>query len=37
MPNPVMLEDTVIGNVCLTDLIGGSASFFDTPVRLTKI
>jgi len=36
-PNPVMLEDTVIGNVCLTDPIGGSASFYDTMVRVTKV
>jgi len=36
-PNPVMMEDTVIGNVCLTDPIGGSASFFDTMVQVTKV
>lgn len=37
VPNPVMLEDTVIGNVCLTDPIGGSASFYDTQVKLTRL
>ncbi len=36
-PNPVMLEDTSVGNVCLTDPIGGSASFYDTQVRLVKV
>ena len=28
VPNSLMLEDTVIGNVCLTDPIGVSTSFF---------
>ena len=37
LPNPVMLEDKVVGGVCLTDPIGGSASFFDTPVKVTKV
>ena len=37
LPNPLMLEDTRVGNVCLTDPIGGSASYFDTPVKLTRL
>ena len=36
-PNPVMLEDTVVRNVCLTDPIGGSASFYDTSVKITRV
>lgn len=36
-PNPVMLEDTVARNVCLTDPIGGSASFYDTYVKIKPI
>ncbi|MFN4182013.1 MAG: molybdopterin dinucleotide binding domain-containing protein, partial [bacterium] len=35
-PNPLMLTDKKIPGVCLTDPIGGSASFFDTPVKLVK-
>ncbi|MHC4678499.1 MAG: molybdopterin dinucleotide binding domain-containing protein, partial [Planctomycetota bacterium] len=35
-PNPLMLEDTVVGNVCLTDPIGGSASFYDSYVQIAK-
>jgi tetrathionate reductase subunit A len=35
--NPILLEDTVIGNVCLTDPIGGSASFFDTMVKIVPV
>ncbi len=35
-PNPLMLEDRKVGNVCLTDPIGGSASFFDTIVNVAK-
>jgi tetrathionate reductase subunit A len=35
--NPILLEDTVIGNVCLTDPIGGSASFYDTYVKITRV
>ncbi len=35
-PNPLFREDTSIGNVCLTDPIGGSASFYDTRVKLTR-
>ncbi|GIW95196.1 MAG: molybdopterin oxidoreductase [Pirellulaceae bacterium] len=34
LPNPVLREDTSIGNVCLSDPIGGSASFYDTYVRV---
>ncbi|MDA2935222.1 molybdopterin-dependent oxidoreductase [Acidobacteria bacterium AH-259-D05] len=37
LPNPLMLEDTRVGQVCLTDPIGGSASFFDTPVNVLKL
>ena len=37
VPNPLMLEDTSIGNVCLTDPIGGSSSFFDTPVVIKSV
>lgn len=36
-PNPLMLEDAVVPNVCLTDPIGGSSSFFDTPVKVVKV
>lgn len=36
-PNPVMLEDTIARDVCLTDPIGGSASFLDTYVKITPI
>jgi anaerobic selenocysteine-containing dehydrogenase len=36
-PNPILLEDTVIGNVCLTDPIGGSASFYDTHVKIIPV
>jgi tetrathionate reductase subunit A len=36
-PNPVMLEDTVARDVCLTDPIGGSASFYDTKVKITRV
>jgi len=36
-PNPVMLEDAVIRNVCVTDPIGGSSGNGDTPVRITRI
>jgi tetrathionate reductase subunit A len=36
-PNPVMLEDTTARDVCLTDPIGGSASFYDTYVKITRI
>ena len=32
-----MWLDPVVGDVCLTDPIGGSASFYDTYVRLEKV
>ena len=35
-PNPVMREDETVSNVCLTDPIGGSASFYDTWVNILK-
>jgi anaerobic selenocysteine-containing dehydrogenase len=35
-PNPVMLLDGNLKNVCLTDPIGASASFYDTKVKLVK-
>ncbi|NIA03374.1 MAG: molybdopterin oxidoreductase, partial [Nitrospirae bacterium] len=37
VPNPSMRVDPVMGDVCLTDPIGGSASFYDTKVRVEKI
>jgi len=37
VPNPAMRLDPVVGDVCLTDPIGGSASFYDTKVRAEKI
>ncbi len=36
VPNPVMWLDPVVGDVCLTDPIGGSASFYDTFVKVEK-
>ncbi len=36
-PNPAMLVDPVLKNVCLTDPIGGSASFYDTKVKVVKV
>ena len=36
-PNPLMLIDPVLGDVCLTDPIGASASFFDSTVAVTKV
>lgn len=36
-PNAAMRIDPVLKNVCLTDPIGGSASFFDTRVKLIKV
>jgi len=36
-PNPAMAVDPVIRDVCLTDPIGASASFFDTAVRLEPV
>jgi anaerobic selenocysteine-containing dehydrogenase len=37
VPNPAMRLDPVLGDVCLTDPIGGSASFYDTRIRLEKV
>jgi len=37
LPNPVLREDLSVGNVCLTDPIGGSASFYDTKINLQKV
>jgi anaerobic selenocysteine-containing dehydrogenase len=37
VPNPVMWLDPVVGDVCLTDPIGGSASFYDTHVKVEKV
>ncbi|RMG61696.1 MAG: molybdopterin oxidoreductase [Calditrichaeota bacterium] len=36
-PNAAMRLDPALKNVCLQDLIGGSASFYDTRVRLVKV
>jgi anaerobic selenocysteine-containing dehydrogenase len=36
-PNSVMLVDPVLKNVTLEDLIGGSASFMDSRVKLVKV
>jgi anaerobic selenocysteine-containing dehydrogenase len=35
-PNAAMRVDPVLKNVCLTDPIGGSSSFFDTQVKIVK-
>jgi anaerobic selenocysteine-containing dehydrogenase len=35
--NPVLLLDKVMTGACLTDPIGGSASFFDTKVNVIKV
>jgi anaerobic selenocysteine-containing dehydrogenase len=35
-PNAVMLQDSVLKNVCLTDPIGGSASFYDTWINVVR-
>ena len=37
VPNPAMWIDPVLKNVCLTDPIGGSASFYDTWVKVEKV
>ena len=37
VPNPAMWLDPVLKDVCLTDPIGGSASFYDTYVRVEKV
>ena len=36
-PNASMRIDPVLGDMCLTDPIGGSSSFYDSKVRLEKI
>ncbi len=36
VPNPSMRVDPALGDVCLTDPIGGSASFYDTRVKVEK-
>ncbi len=35
--NPVMLADPVLKNVCLSDPIGGSCSFYDSRVKVVKV
>jgi len=35
-PNAAMRVDPVLKNVCMTDPIGGSSSFYDTRVKLVK-
>jgi len=35
--NAVLRVDDVTDNTCLTDPIGGSASFYDTRVKVTKV
>ncbi len=35
--NPVLHTDPVLGNVCLQEPIGGSASFYDTKVKIEKV
>ncbi|GBE31375.1 hypothetical protein BMS3Bbin05_00275 [bacterium BMS3Bbin05] len=36
-PNAAMRVDPVLKNVCMTDPIGGSSSFYDTRVKLVKV
>lgn len=36
-PNHLMLFDPVLGDVCLTDPVGASSSFFDTKVSVRKV
>jgi len=36
-PNSVMLVDAHLGDVCMTDPIGGSASFYDTSVAVVAV
>jgi len=36
-PNAVLRADPVLKNVCMTDPIGGSASYFDTRIKLLKV
>jgi len=35
--NPVLRTDPVLPNTCLEDVVGGSAVFYDTRVRLVKV
>jgi len=35
--NPVLLLDRVMSGACVTDPVGGSASFFDTKVNVVKV
>lgn len=35
-PNAAMRVDPALGDVCMTDPIGGSASFYDTKVKVVK-
>ncbi|NIA25441.1 MAG: molybdopterin-dependent oxidoreductase [Gammaproteobacteria bacterium] len=37
VPNPAMRLDPIVGDVSLTDPIGGSASFYDTKVEVEKV
>ncbi|RMH59755.1 MAG: molybdopterin oxidoreductase [Candidatus Hydrogenedentota bacterium] len=36
-PNPLMLVDPALGDMCLTDPIGASSSFYDTRVNIVKV
>ena len=36
-PNVVLLTDPFLKDVCMTDPVGGSASFYDTHVKLIKV
>jgi len=36
-PNAVMRIDEALGDVCLTDPIGGSASFYDTRIKVVRV
>ncbi|RME68719.1 MAG: molybdopterin oxidoreductase, partial [Nitrospirae bacterium] len=36
-PNAAMRIDPAVGNMCLTDPIGASSSFYDTRVKLVKV
>jgi anaerobic selenocysteine-containing dehydrogenase len=35
-PNPLLAIDKTVGNMCLSDVIGGSASFYNSKVELLK-
>ena len=35
--NPVLRTDPHVTNTCLEDLVGGSAVFYDTKIRLVKV